>query len=71
MINQKFILFLKIIKKDFFSFPDIDTGNLERHLMSPTLLRDSFQNRFRYSPATDLSDKVIHTLRRNLSSYVR
>ena len=39
--------------------------------MSPTLHRDSFRYRYRFSPAADLSDKVIHTLRRNLDSYVR
>jgi hypothetical protein len=39
--------------------------------MSPTLHRNSFRHRYRYSPAADLSDKVIHTLRRNLDSYVR
>lgn len=38
--------------------------------MSPTLHRDSFRYRYRYSPAADLSDKVIRTLRRNLDSYV-
>ncbi len=39
--------------------------------MSPTLHRGSFSHRYRYSPAADLSDKVINTLRRNLDSYVR
>lgn len=42
-----------------------------RYEMSPTLHRDSFRHRYRYSPAADLSDKVIRTLRRNLDSYVR
>ena len=41
-----------------------------RYDMSPTLHRDSFRYRYRYSPAADLSDKVIRTLRRNLDSYV-
>ena len=38
--------------------------------MSPTLHRDTFRYRYRFSPASDLSDKVIHTLRRNLDHYV-
>lgn len=41
-----------------------------RDLLSPTLQRDSFRYRYRHTPAADLSDKVIHTLRRNLDFYV-
>ncbi len=38
---------------------------------SATLVRDPFRYRYQQSPAGELSDKVIHTLRRNLESYVR
>lgn len=38
--------------------------------MSPTLHRPSFRVRYGLSPAADLSDKIIYTLQRNLSSYV-
>ncbi|UJR20723.1 hypothetical protein I4U23_023845 [Adineta vaga] len=54
---------------------DVYTDNADlyssspRRSMSPTLHRNSFRYRYRYSPATDLSDKVIHTLRRNLDHY--
>ncbi|CAF0793374.1 unnamed protein product [Adineta ricciae] len=50
---------------------DVDTYSRSpsRSAMSPTLHRDSFRYRYRYSPATDLSGKVIHTLRRNLDHY--
>ncbi len=40
-------------------------------MTSATLIRDPFRYRHRQSPAGELSDKVIHTLRRNLESYVR
>jgi hypothetical protein len=40
-------------------------------LTSATLVRDPFRYRYQQSPAGELSDKVIHTLRRNLDSYVR
>ncbi|CAF0802820.1 unnamed protein product [Didymodactylos carnosus] len=43
-------------------------GSYSRSI-SPTLLKSSFRNRYGYSPATDLSDRVISTLRRNLDSY--
>ncbi|CAF1426305.1 unnamed protein product [Rotaria magnacalcarata] len=59
----------RYLYNDYTGDNDIYASSPPRHLMSPTLLRDSFRNRYRYSPATDLSDKVIHTLRRNLSSY--
>ncbi|CAF2403414.1 unnamed protein product [Rotaria sp. Silwood2] len=54
---------------DYTADNDIYSSSPPRHLMSPTLLRDSFRYRYRYSPAADLSDKVINTLRRNLTSY--
>ncbi|CAF0732099.1 unnamed protein product [Adineta steineri] len=49
--------------------PDIYSSRLSRPITSATLLRDSFRYRHQQSPAGDLSDKVIHTLRRNLDSY--
>ena len=59
------------IKDRIFNFSDTYSGSLPRRSLSPTLHRDSFRYRYRYSPAADLSDKVIQTLRRNLYSYVR
>ncbi|CAF0984038.1 unnamed protein product [Rotaria sp. Silwood1] len=55
--------------QDYTGDNDIYYSSPPRQLTSPTLLRDSFRYRYRYSPAADLSDKVINTLRRNLSSY--
>ncbi len=40
-------------------------------MTSATVVRDPFRYHHRQSPAGELSDKVIHTLRRNLESYVR
>ena len=54
-----------------FYFIDSYVSSPTRYSMSPTLQRDSFRYRYRHSPAADLSDKVINTLRRNLDSYVR
>ena len=50
---------------------DIFTHDSPRPVTSATLVRDPFRHRHRQSPAGELSDKVIHTLRRNLESYVR
>ncbi|UJR28900.1 hypothetical protein I4U23_010118 [Adineta vaga] len=49
--------------------PDIYTSRTSRPITSATLLRDPFRSRHQQSPAGELSDKVIHTLRRNLDSY--
>jgi hypothetical protein len=56
---------------NYLLFIDSYIHSPSRYSMSPTLHRDSFRYRYRYSPAADLSDKVINTLRRNLDSYVR
>ncbi|CAF0971233.1 unnamed protein product [Adineta ricciae] len=48
---------------------DIYSSPVPRPVTSATLVRDPFRNRHRQSPAGELSDKVIHTLRRNLDSY--
>ncbi len=55
----------------FFYLLDIYSNISPRPLTSATLVRDPFRYRHRQSPAGELSDKVIHTLRRNLESYVR
>ncbi|CAF0814455.1 unnamed protein product [Rotaria sordida] len=59
----------RYLYNDYTGDNDIYSSSPPRHLMSSTLLRDSFRYRYRYSPAADLSNKVINTLRRNLSSY--
>lgn len=50
---------------------DVYSTHLSPPAASGTLLREPFRYRHRHSPAGDLSDKIIHTLRRNLESYVR
>jgi len=75
MIIQKILVryssfFLTNIYVFFLKCLDLYSSSPPRRSMSPTLHRDSFRYRYRYSPATDLSDKVINTLRRNLDHYV-
>lgn len=52
-------------------FIDLYNNDSTRPVTSATLIRDPFRYRHRQSPAGELSDKVIHTLRQNLESYVR
>lgn len=62
----------EIHRTNFLFPPLIDLYNdSTRPMTSATLVRDPFRHRHRQSPAGELSDKVIHTLRRNLESYVR
>jgi hypothetical protein len=49
---------------------DIHTDYLSRSLLSPTLHRSPIRYRYPYSPASDLSNKIIDTLQHNLDSYV-
>jgi len=50
---------------------DIYSNRPSRPITSATLIRGPFRDRYQQSPAGDLSEKVIHTLRRNIDSYVR
>ena len=59
------------LELSFSLLSDIYSNDLSRPVTSATLIRDPFRYRHRLSPAGELSDKVIHTLRRNLESYVR
>ncbi|CAF1211647.1 unnamed protein product [Adineta steineri] len=54
---------------DYIGNIDAYISSPPRYTLSPTLHRGSFRYRYGYSPATDLSDKVIHTLHRNLDHY--
>ncbi|CAF0895959.1 unnamed protein product [Rotaria sp. Silwood1] len=49
--------------------PAVYSSSVSPYLTSATLLRDPFRYRHRQSPAGELSDKILHTLRRNLDSY--
>jgi hypothetical protein len=72
VISEMMVRYLiDFLSLNYLLFIDSYTQSPSRYSMSPTLHRDSFRHRYRYSPAADLSDKVINTLRRNLDSYVR
>ncbi|CAF2111466.1 unnamed protein product [Rotaria magnacalcarata] len=49
--------------------PAVYSRSTSPYLTSTTLARDPFHYHHRQSPAGKLSDKVLHTLRRNLESY--
>ncbi|CAF3135132.1 unnamed protein product [Rotaria sp. Silwood2] len=49
--------------------PAVYSNTTSPYLTSTTLLRDPFRYRHRQSPAGELSDKILHTLRHNLDSY--
>ncbi|CAF3610539.1 unnamed protein product [Rotaria sordida] len=49
--------------------PAVYSSCTSPYVTSTTLVRDPFRYRHRQSPAGELSDKVLHTLRHNLDSY--